>query len=137
MGGDFTIECRGDDVLRKLNEVFGNKDSPAYKAAKANNQFGTVDDQPGNYDALIKAYEAAGVKVKDFGRWEAYLRRIGTVQPQGPTNIHAIAQTRFKALNANEGMSTVVHVPKNGGHVHTKPGSGVDPHVIDSPCPMP
>jgi hypothetical protein len=136
MGGDFTIECLGDDVLHKLNEVFGNPNSHAYKHARAHNQFGNVKNEPGNYDALVKAYEAAGVKVKDFGRWEAYLRVLGTVVPQGPANIHAIAQARLKALNANEGMSTIVHEPKNGGHVRTKPGTGIDPHVIDSPCPM-
>jgi hypothetical protein len=128
--GDMT-ECLGDDVLRKLNEVFGVKDSDDYKKARANNQFGTVGKEPGNYDALIKAYEAAGVKVKDFGRWEAYLRHLGKAKPQGPQNIYAIAQLRYKALNLNEGMFTVVHEPQDGGHVKTKPGAGIDPHIID------
>lgn len=144
MGGAFDeqgnmIECMGDDVLRKLNEVFGNPHSGEYISAKKSNLFGKVENKPGNYDDLIKAYDAAGVKVKDFGRWEAYLRLLGTAGSpgQGAQNIYDIAQVRFKALNANEGMSTIVHEPHQGGHVHTKPGAGIDPHVIDSPCPMP
>ncbi len=138
MGGDFTIECLGDDVLRKLNEVFSNPNSEHYKKARDHNQFGNVKNEPGNYSALIQAYNKAGIKTQEFGRWEAYLRLLGTAVPPevGPQNIYDIAQVRYKALNAREGMSTVVHVPKNGGHVHTKPGSGIDLHVIDSPCPM-
>ncbi len=130
-------QCLGDDVLRELNHVFSNKDSLAYKKAKANNRFGTVKNEPGNYDALINAYVAAGLDVNGFGRWSAYLRLLGTVQPQGPQNIYDIAQTRYKALNADEGMSTVVHEPENGGHVRITPGAGIDPHVISAPCPMP
>jgi len=130
-------QCLGDDVLRELNDVFGNKDSPKYKKAKENNIFGKVTNEPGNYNALITAYVAAGVNVNGLGRWEAYLRALGTAQPQGPANIYAIAQTRFTALSKSEGMSTIVHEPQNGGHVRTQPGSGIDPHVIDSPCPMP
>jgi hypothetical protein len=144
MGGDFDehghmIQCMGDDVLRKLNDVFGDKDTAEYKNAKKNNLFGNVENKPGNYNDLITAYNAAGVKVKDLGNWEAYLRLLGTaVSPaQGAQNIYDIAQVRYKALNANEGMSTIVHEPKDGGHVRTLPGSGLDPHVIDSPCPMP
>jgi hypothetical protein len=133
------IECMGDDVLRRLNEVFGDKDTAEYKSAKKNNLFGKVENKPGNYKDLIAAYDAAGVKVSDFGMWGAYLVLLGkAVSPtQGAQNIYDIAQVRFKALNANEGMSTIVHEPHHGGHVHTLPGSGLDPHVIDSPCPMP
>jgi hypothetical protein len=144
MGGGFDerghmIQCLGDDVLRKLNDVFGIPGSPDYNKAQANNKFGTVENKPGNYSDLVKAYEAAGVDVKALGNWEAYLRLLGTaVSPaQGAQNIYDIAQVRYKALNANEGMSTIVHMPHHGGHVHTQPGSGNQPHVIDSPCPMP
>jgi hypothetical protein len=123
----------------KLNEVFGNPDSAEYKNAKKNNLFGKVENKPGNYNDLITAYNAAGVDVNALGNWGAYLRLLGTaVSPaQGAQNIYDIAQVRLKALNANEGMSTIVHMPHHGGHVHTQPGAGVQPHVIDSPCPMP
>ena len=133
------IECMGDDVLRKLNEVFGDKDSAEYKKAKDNNLFGKVENKQGNYNDLIAAYHAAGVNIDDFGKWRLYLILLGkAVSPtQGAQNIYDIAQVRFKALNANEGMSTIVHVPINGGHVHTQPGSGNQPHLINSPCPMP
>jgi hypothetical protein len=144
MGGSFDehghmIQCMGDDVLHKLNDVFENPNSHAYKTARANNIFGTVENKPGNYDDLVKAYKAAGVDVKALGNWEAYLRLLGTaVSPaQGAQNIYDIAQVRYKALNANEGMSTIVHMPHHGGHVHTEPGSGNQPHLINSPCPMP
>jgi hypothetical protein len=142
MGGAFDengnmVQCMGDDVLHKLNQVFSNPNSADYKKAYDNNQFGTVKNEPGNYTALIKAYNGAGVKTKELGNWEAYLRLLGMAQPQGPQNIYDIAQIRYKALKARQGMSTVVHMPQHGGHVHTQPGGEVDPHVIDSPCPMP
>ena len=132
-------ECLGDDVLHRLNQVFENPDSHDYKTARANNTFGTVENKPGNYSDLVTAYETAGVKVKDFGNWAAYLKLLGTAgsSAQGAQNIYDIAQVRYKALNANEGMSTIVHKPKNGGHVHTEPGSGIQPHLINSPCPLP
>ena len=144
MGGAFDEhghmkQCLGDDVLRKLNDVFGNPDFSDYKKARSNNQFGTVENKPGNYTCLVEAYKAAGVDVKALGNWEAYLRLLGTaVSPaQGAKNIYDIAQLRYDALNKNEGMSTIVHMPQHGGHVHTQPGSGNQLHVINSPCPMP
>jgi hypothetical protein len=137
--GNMTQCPVGADVLNRLNLVFGDKDSHEYRKAKDNNLFGKVENKPGNYDALIKAYCAAGVKVKDHANWGPYLRLLGTaVSPeQGAQNIYDIAQVRFKALNKNEGMSTIVHEPQNGGRVRTQPGSGLDPHVIDSPYPLP
>jgi hypothetical protein len=47
----FMIQCMGDDVLHRLNEVFGNPDSAEYKNAKKNNLFGKVENKPGNYNA--------------------------------------------------------------------------------------
>jgi len=133
------VECLGDDVIRKLNEVFENPHSDEYKKAKDNNLFGKVENKPGNYNDLITAYHAAGVNIDTFGKWRNYLILLGkAVSPaQGAQNIYDIAQVRYNALIANEGMSTTVHVPVNGGHVHTQPGSGNQPHLINSPCPMP
>ena len=133
----YMIQCMGDDVLHRLNEVFGNPDSAEYKTAKKNNLFGKVENKPGNYTDLITAYNAAKVDVNALGNWGAYLMLLGRAPPQGPQNIYDIAQVRFNALNNNEGMSTIVHMPQHGGHVHTQPGSGNQPHLINSPCPMP
>jgi hypothetical protein len=140
MGGGFDekgsmILCDGDDVLVELNHVFGHPNSAKYKYAQSHNTFGAIQSVAGNYKALIDAYAAAGVPVSD--RWRAYLRLLGTVGTQGPQNIYDIAQTRDHALTQGVGMSTVVHVPKHGGHVHTVRGSGAGLSMIDSPCPLP
>jgi hypothetical protein len=128
--------CDGDDVLKELNDAFGDPDSAKYQHAQSHNSFGAIQNVAGNYKALIDAYTTAGVPVS--ARWAAYLRLLGTVGTQGPQNIYDIAQTRDSALSNNVGMSTVVHVPKNGGHVHTVRGSkGGSPSSIDSPCPLP
>jgi hypothetical protein len=129
------VLCDGDDVLVELNGAFGDPYSNRYKYAQSHNDFGKIQNVAGNYKALIDAYTAAGVPVSP--RWAAYLRLLGTVGTQGPQNIYDIAQARYNALNNGVGMSTVVHVPKNGGHVHTPPGAGIDPIIIDSPCPLP
>jgi hypothetical protein len=133
------LQCLGDDVLNKLNEVFGDPRSAAYKKAWENRDaFAAIENKPGNYNDLIKAYNAAGVNTKALGNWEAYLRLLGSAQPQGPDNISAIAQFRYNGLNTGAPMETVVHVPQHGGHVHTRPGLAPGAsNTIDSPCPMP
>ena len=86
-------QCIGDDVLSKLNDVFGNPGTPAFEAAwAAREEFKNVGTGEGNYRLLIAAYKAAGVDVKTIGNWEAYLRLLGSVKPQGPSNINAIAE---------------------------------------------
>ncbi len=143
MGGGFTetgvIICDGDDVLKDLNSVFGDPTSKEYKYAKGNNTFDKVSNAQGNYKDLIAAYEKAGIKVS--GGWAAYLRLLGTVKKdgpqQGPENIFKIAQFRYNGLINDEPMATDVHVPVDGGHVHTKQGSGAKPSTVNSPCPLP
>jgi hypothetical protein len=141
MGGDFVetgemVICGGDDVLKELNDAFGDPTSAKYQYAQSNNTFGAIQNVAGNYKALIDAYTKAGVPVS--ARWGAYLRLLGTVGTQGPQNIYDIAQTRDNGLSQGVGMSTVVHVPKNGGHVHAVHGrKGGSPSSIDSPCPLP
>jgi hypothetical protein len=143
MGSGFeetgVIICDGDDVLKDLNHVFGNPNSEKYKHAKNNNTFGAIQNVPGNYKALIDAYTTAGIPVS--GGWAAYLRLLGTVKTdgpqQGPQNIYDIAQMRYNGLINNVAMSTDVHVPQHGGHVHTRHGSGGQPSMINSPCPLP
>jgi hypothetical protein len=139
MGGSFDetgkmVICVGDDVLHQLNEVFTNPNSVKYRFARANNLFGLIPKEEGNWEALIIAYLFAGVDVSSA--WARYLKRLGTVVPQGPQNIYDIAVARNNALNGSQGMSTVTHEPTNGGHVRTGPGAGVDLVIIDSPCPM-
>jgi hypothetical protein len=133
MGGDpsdasVAEACLGNDVLDQLNDVFSDPHSDKYRTAQANNQFAGVTD----YTALKAAYVRAGLHVN--GRWEAYLRRL---QRADPANISAIATFRDNNLRSGKGMNTTIHVPENGGHVRTQPGSGVDPAVINAPFPFP
>jgi len=131
--------CNGDDILAQLNSVFGFTHMKSYKYAREHNKFGTVPAGPGNYKALIEAYEYAGLEVTDM--WRSYLKALGTVLTpnleQGPQNISDIARFRDINLRANKGMRTITHQPHDGGHVHTQPGSGVDPEIVDSPYPLP
>jgi hypothetical protein len=68
--------------------VFGNPHSDRYRQARDHNSFGTVPNAPGNYQALIAAYEYAGLTVSET--WKLYLRALGTVHSvdpqQGPQN---------------------------------------------------
>jgi hypothetical protein len=121
--------CEGNDVTDQLNDVFGDPDSDKFRKAQAHNQFGTVGT---DYTVLITAYEYAGLKVS--GRWRAYLRKLASIDPK---NISDIAGFRDSHLRSGGGMSTVLHRPHHGGHVHTRPAMGVDPGVIDSPFPLP
>jgi hypothetical protein len=131
--------CNGDDILAQLNHVFGYAHMKSYKYARDHNKFGTVPNSPGNYKALIEAYEYAGLEVTE--RWTAYLKALGTVRSanpaQGPQNIYDIAQFRDQYLKKGAGMMTTIHSPDQGDSVEIKPGTGVDPAVVDSPYPLP
>jgi hypothetical protein len=126
-------KCDGNDVLKELNDVFGDSTSARYKYAQDNNTFGDKDIQnvPGNYKALTLAYLTAGVDV--CARWAAYLRLLGTSAQGGPQSIYDIAQTRYLSLNQDVAMQTSVHA---GNHVHAHQGSGATPSTIDSPFPL-
>ena len=117
--------------------MFGDPNSKGYKYAKSNNTFDKVNNAQGNYKDLIAAYEKAGIKVS--GGWAAYLRLLGTVKKdgpqQGPENIFDIAQFRYNGLINDEPMATDVHVPDDGGHVHTKQGSGANQARSIHPAP--
>jgi hypothetical protein len=130
MGGGIDSDvnpCDGRDVLQELNDVFNNPRSARYKFAQRNNTFGAIKNAPGNYRALIEAYETAGIA--DINGWAAYLRRLGT-SPKGPQNIYRIAQVRHKALT--QGVATLTTIRAHGGHVDTPNGL----HLIDSPSPL-
>ena len=118
--------CDGSDVLAELNEVFNRPNSARYKFAQRNNSFGSIKNIPGNYRALIEAYETAGVAYTNG--WAAHLRRLGT-GPKGPQKIYRIAQVRHKALTQGVATLTVIHA--DGVQVDTPDGL----HVIDSPSP--
>jgi hypothetical protein len=138
MGGG--LVCDGQDIIDKLNEVFGDPTKPQYQDAKSNNIFDKVKNGKDNYRALIAAYVEAGVDVP--ARWGAYLRKLGQSQ-QGQQDIHKIAQTRYKALKKGDvPMQTSKHgvtdMPHGGKHVKEHDGSGAaDPSTIDSPFPLP
>ena len=142
MGGSFDeagrmITCDGGDVLRELNDAFENPGSARYKYAQSHNNFGAILNAPGNCEDLIKAYDYAGVPVSPA--WARYLRLLGKAgsPAQGAQNIYDIAQMRYSGLIEGLAMSTFVHVPKNGGHVHTVRGPKGGISTIDSPCPLP
>jgi hypothetical protein len=131
------VLCGGDDVLKELNDVFGDPTCARYQYAQSHNTFGAIENLPGNCEALIKAYECAKVPVG--GPWAEYLRRLGKIgsPEQGAQNIYDIAQIRYNGLTDGVIMLTDVHVPINGGHVRTVRGSKAGLHSsIDSPCPL-
>jgi hypothetical protein len=130
--------CDGGDIVKRLNEVFGDPTSDAYKYAQAHNKFGDVPNGPGNYKGphgLIAAYEHAHVSVSEA--WAHYLRLLGVLSPQGAQNIYDIAQFRYNCLIAGEAMATMVHTPVHGGHVRTQrgPKAGLG-NQVDSPFPL-
>jgi hypothetical protein len=138
MGGG--LVCDGQDIIDKLNDVFGDPTKQQYKDAKSNNTFDKVKNGKDNYRALIAAYVEAGVDVP--ARWGAYLRKLGK-SAQGQQDIYDIAQTRYKALKKGDvPMQTSNHgvtdMPHGGKHVKKHDGSGAaDPSTIDSPFPLP
>ena len=119
--------CDGSDVLAELNAVFNDPNSARYKFAQRNNSFGAIKNAPGNYRALIEAYETAGVD--DINGWAAYLRRLGT-GPGGPQKIYGIAQVRNKALT--QGVATLTTIHAQGVQVDTPNGL----QLISSPSPL-
>jgi hypothetical protein len=137
MGGAFTEtgmnKCDGSDVLKELNDAFGDSGSKRYQYAQDNNNFGEpyVQNVAGNYKDLTLAYLTAGVDV--CARWAAYLRLLGT-SPQGPQAIYDIAQTRDYALKHDIAIQT--SPPHTGSHVHTHQGSAAAPSTIDAPFPL-
>jgi hypothetical protein len=142
MGGSFDIktrliDCGGQQVTNKLNQVFRNPGTPPYQQALgAIDLFKTIAQQnpyQDNWKDLLVAYLVAGVDVdKEFPAWIFYLQAVGS------QNITAIAKARFDALNSNQGM--VTHTHGGGGRVNTTPGNGSGPSSqpadIDSPCPI-
>jgi hypothetical protein len=119
--------CDGGDVLAELNAVFNEPNSARYKFAQRNNTFGAIRNIPGNYQALVAAYETAGVD--DIDGWAAYLKRLGT-GPNGPQNIYRIAQVRHKALM--QGVATLTTIHAHAGHVDTP----TQLQLIASPSPL-
>lgn len=131
------VTCDGGDVLDMLNDVFGDPSSQKFaRAAQAKDKFKEIlENDSNNWEKLRDAYKAAGVGVGSG--WEAYLRLLGTTGSQGPTNIYNIAQIRYHGLDQGVVMKTIVHEPKDGGHVHTQRGSKGGLHSqINSPCPI-
>ena len=114
--------CDGSDVLAELNAVFNDPTSARYKFAQRNNSFGAIKNVPGNYRALVAAYETAGVD--DFNGWAAHLRRLG------PHEIYRIAQICHKALM--QGVATLTTIHAHGTQVDTSNGL----QSISSPSPL-
>jgi hypothetical protein len=129
---DGEVLCTGDDVLRDLDDVFGDPNSKKYQDAKtaALALFQGVPPPPqgaNNWQALYGAYEAAyqAAGVSICQNWQPYLATLG------PDNIYLIAQARSVGLVLNWPMTTITHDPKQGGHVKMSNGAGSV--TIDSP----
>jgi hypothetical protein len=120
--------CSGDDVIKELNDVFGdpNDKDGRYAWAQVNNIFDTVKDAKIPYRALIAAYSEAGVDV--CARWAAYLRHNLSDQ-----DIIAIAQARYEALTTKPpvAIATSKH-PSSGGGLTINKGKKT---TIDAPEP--
>jgi hypothetical protein len=114
MGGgdprDDVAPCGGDDVLAELNDyVFSDPESDEYGYAQDHNNFGKINNQAGNYQDLIDAYEFAGVPV--CPNWRDYLAQLGQ------DNIYIIAQARNDGLTQGVAMNTKKHKHSGQGHV--------------------
>ena len=129
-----TIDCNGQLITAKLNQVFKTPGTRKYKDAQDNNTFGDIRNVEGNWKDLLIAYLRAGVDVGDeFPAWVAYLEALGAgaTGTQGPQSIYDIAQTRYNALTANGGTGIGIDTRTHPhGHVQTSQG------LIDSPCPL-
>lgn len=133
MGGAFNpltkaIDCDGQLITAKLNQVFKTPGTRKYKDAQAQNIFDKVlPDREDNWKDLLIAYVYAGVDAGDeFPAWVSYLEALGGGL-RGPEYIYTIAQMRYNALKANKGIDTKTHP---GGGVQASAGT------IDSPCPL-
>jgi hypothetical protein len=130
MGAGFSriaaiIDCKGQSVTAKLDQVFKNPGTAKYNYAQTNNTFGTVPNAQNNWKDLIIAYVVAGVDIGDEGHaWVFYLQQLD------PQYIYNIAQARFTALQTNAGVTTTTHDPNKGGHAPI-----ITAGSIDSPCP--
>lgn len=136
MGGGFdpktkVIDCGGQQVTAKLNQVFKNPGTSKYLYAQSHNTFDKVpQNAAGNWNDLFNAYVYAGVDVgPETAAWKYYLSVLGAGASgtSGPQMISLIAQTRYNALTSNQGIDTITH--PGGGPVHVTGGT------IDSPCP--
>jgi hypothetical protein len=128
------IDCNGQLITAKLNQVFKTPGTRKFKDAQDNNTFGTIQNVQDNWKDLLIAYLRAGVDVGDeFPAWVEYLQRLGAgaTGTQGPQSIYDIAQVRYNALTANGGTGIGVDTSTgpSGGPVHTTP------NTIVSPCP--
>ena len=133
-----TINCNGQGVTNKLNQVFRNPGTPQYQNAQKYNNFGNIQNVQGNWKDLFIAYVVAGVDAgNEWPAWVAYLELLGAgaTGTQGPLNIYLIAQARNAALTASPPQGMDTSTQGNGGPVHTTPGGGSQPCTIDSPCP--
>ncbi len=120
--------CDGQDVIDELNDVFGdpqndedgNPQNPRFIHAKQNNNFATVKDGAGLYDA----YVCAGVKQNKF--WRDYLTTH--LPAQDPDGAAKIAAARHSQLMNNFGVTAQTHLETDDPKVR-----GSHPTLIDAP----
>jgi hypothetical protein len=111
-------------VLDELDRVFSNPKSNDYDKAKRNKDLFNIPDRAGNWQELVAAYKAAGVK--DNQHWfDDYLGNLTT------KNIYLIAKARFDGLTAGVAMKVYVHRPAMGSDVVVSQEDGSI--IIDSP----
>src|SRR3954463_3512427 len=89
-------------VLDELDRVFSDPTSNAYDKAQRNKDLFNIPDRADNWQELVAAYKAAGVK--DNQHWnDDYLKKLTT------KNIYVIAKARFDGLTAGMPMKVYIH----------------------------
>jgi hypothetical protein len=113
------------DVLKELRHVFSDPKSTAYATAQSKKDlFEGIGVGVGNWQDLVAAYKAAGVRVT--APWEAYFQNLS------PENIFAIAQARFDGLTRGVAMKVKTH-PPGGAHKVVVSPEADGSIMIDSP----
>jgi hypothetical protein len=111
------------EALKELTRVFGHPKSSEYAAAQSKKDlFEGIGVGVGNWQDLVAAYKAVGVRVGQ--PWESYLSNLS------PENIYAIAQARFDGLTRGVTMKVKTHAHGNKVNVSLEEDGSV---MIDSP----
>jgi hypothetical protein len=113
------------DVLKELRRVFSHPNSAEYAIAQSKKDlFEGIGVGVGNWQDLVAAYKAAGVRVS--APWQAYLQGLT------PENIFAIAQARFDGLTRGVAMKVNTH-PRGGANKVMVSAESDGSVMIDSP----
>jgi len=98
------------EALNELRRVFGHPKSSEYATAQSKKDlFEGIGVGVGNWQDLVAAYKAVGVRVGQ--PWESYLSNLS------PENVYAIAQARFDGLTRGVAMKVRTHAHRGANKV--------------------